>query len=505
MKPHCTVGRSVLLPILAGVLFSLFTASSAEPVADRLAPFYQPGKLRALILSGRCNHDWRTTTPFLRRLLVETGRFDVRVAEAVDGLTSVTLAPYDVLVMDYGGPRWPEVTEKAVEDFVRGGKGMVLVHGAVYHFCGLDVITDGHRAVGYKEPPWPAFREMAGCGWDAMPSKGYHGARHTFPVKFTMRDHPIAAGLPESLPATDELYMGMQVLPQAQVLATAFGASSRGGMDREEPMLLVTKFGEGRVFNTVLGHELAGMWEEAFRITYVRGAEWAASGKVTLSATAGMEAPPSKPIRTLVVTGGHEFETSFYGLFEGHPRIRWDHATSNREAFQRDLRQRYDVVVLYDMSQELSSAGRTNLQAFVEGGKGLVVLHHALADYQDWEWWWREVVGGRYLLKDEAGAKGSTYRHDEWMIIEPAAGHPVIGDVGPLRLFDETYHGVWTAPGIKPLLKTTNPTSDPVVGWISPWAKSRVVCLQPGHGSPSHRHPAYRKLVQNAVQWTAGE
>lgn len=381
---------------------------------------------------------------------------------------------------------------------------MVLVHGAVYHFSGLDVITDGHRAVGYKEPAWAAFREMAGCGWDAAPEKGYHGARHTFPVRFVERDHPVAAGLPETLWATDELYQGMTVRPGAKVLATAHAAAERGGTGRDEPMLVVTEFGAGRVFNTVLGHELAGMWEDAFRITFVRGTEWAGSGRVTLGPKAGLEAAPTEPIRTLVVTGGHEFETSFYGVFEGHPRLVWDHAVSNREAFRRDVRGRYDVVVLYDLSQELSPAGRTNLQAFVEGGKGLVVLHHALADYQDWEWWWREVVGGRYVLKDEPGFKGSDYRHDEWMIIEPTGAHPITGEVGPMRLYDETYRGVWMAPGIRPLLRTTNPTSDAVVGWISPWTKSRVVCLQPGHGAASHRHPAYRKLVQNAVEWAAG-
>lgn len=494
----------LLLALALPARLPLRAADTAAPPPDPWAPYFRPSLLRALILSGRCNHDWRTTTPFLRQLLLDSGRFDVRVEEAVDGLTAATLAPYDVLVMDYGGPRWPAATEKAIEDFVRSGKGFVLVHGAVYHFSGLDVITDGHRAVGLREPPWPAFRQMAGCGWDQPPERGYHGARHTFPVKLTVRDHPITAGLPESLPATDELYHGMTVLPHARVLATAFDSPDRSGTGRDEPMLVVTGFGQGRVFTTVLGHEVPGMHEDAFRIPFVRGTEWAASGRVTLPPDAGLPRPPAHPIRTLVVTGGHDYESSFYTVFEGDPNLVWEHAPKNEVAFARDLRDRFDVLVLYDLSTDLSPQGRAHLEAFAKAGRGIVVLHHAVADYPGWEWWWKEVVGGRYVLKAEPGYPASDYRHDEWMSIEPSSPHPITQGIGPMRLFDETYRGMWLAPGSKPLLNTANPTSDPVVGWISAYPASRVVCLQPGHGSASHRHPAYRQLVKNAIFWSAG-
>ena len=56
--------------------------------------------------------------------------------------------------------------------------------------------------------------------------------------------------------------------------------------------------------------------------------------------------------------------------------------------------------------QEISDAEKTNLRDFVEAGKGIVVLHHAIADYQDWEWWYKEVVGGKYLLKPEGSMPG---------------------------------------------------------------------------------------------------
>ncbi len=166
-----------LVPLLlTASLFAATLLSAAEPSSppgtDRLAPFFQTGKLRILVLSGRNNHDWRATTPFLRRILIDSDRFDVRVNEMVDGITADTLAPFHALVMDYGGPRWPAATEHAVEAFVANGHGLVLVHGAVYHFSGLDVLGDGHRVVARGEAPWPAFRQMAGCGWDSPPASG---------------------------------------------------------------------------------------------------------------------------------------------------------------------------------------------------------------------------------------------------------------------------------------------------------------------------------------------
>src|SRR5579862_3542066 len=81
--------------------------------------------IQALILTGHDHHDWRSTTPYLRQLLGKSGRFEVRVEEEPAGLTADTLAKFDVLILHYNGVRWPAVTENAVLDFVRAGKGAV--------------------------------------------------------------------------------------------------------------------------------------------------------------------------------------------------------------------------------------------------------------------------------------------------------------------------------------------------------------------------------------------
>jgi hypothetical protein len=491
--------KPILLLQLAVVLLC-----AEGSLAQVTIPFFQPGKIRVLIFSGRNNHDWRTTTPFLRKSLVQSGRFDVRVEEEPMGITEATLAAYDVLLLDYDGPRWGEATEKAVENFVKSGKGLVGIHAASYAFTGLEVLGDNHRPMGLKESPWPEYLKMLGGWWTEGPPKTAHAPRHCFTVKFVDRDHPITRGMKESFVVSDELYHSHQMSPEARVLATAFDDPTNGGTGKDEPMIWTVNYGKGRSMYMALGHDVAAMQETGFVNTFLRGTEWAAAGSVTLPADASAVKTEPKPLRLLVVTGGHEYPTTFYSVFEGADDLHWEHAVSSHEAFRNDIRGRYDVLVLYDFSQDISETEKTHLRDFVEGGKGIVVLHHAIADYQTWEWWYKEVVGGKYLLKPEGSMPASTYIHGEEQCVRVVAKHPITARLGALHLWDETYKGMWISPDVKVLLRTDNPTSDGPVAWVSPYPKSRVVYIELGHGETAHRHPAYRILVQDAIRWSAG-
>ncbi len=206
--------------------------------------------------------------------------------------------------------------------------------------------------------------------------------------------------------------------------------------------------------------------------------------------------------RVLVVTGGHDHDADFYSVFADdtieakvnpHPL-----------AFTGDLRQRYDVIVLYDMMAELEAKKQANLKAFVESGKGIVALHHAVCGNQNWRWWSDEVLGGRYLFELFEG-KTSSYLHDVDELITPVGNHPITRGIRPFRILDETYKDVWISPRVTPLLKSDHPTSNETVGWISPYDKSRVVYIQLGHDRNTNLNPNYQRLVRNAIQWSAGK
>jgi type 1 glutamine amidotransferase len=260
---------------------ALTAAAAAEP------------KLKALIVDGQNNHNWQATTPLLKRHLEACGLFRVDVAtspargEDMSGFHP-DFAAYDVVISNYNGAAWPKATQDALAAFVRGGKGLVVVHAADNSF-----------------PEWKEYNEMIGVGgWggrseksgpyvryrdgefvrDRSPGRGgSHGAQHPFLVVTRNAEHPIMAGLPSSwLHASDELYDRLRgPAENLTVLATAYANPQKGGSGEHEPMLMVVEFGKGRVFHTTLGHSPEAMQCVGFIVTLQRGAEWAATGKVS--------------------------------------------------------------------------------------------------------------------------------------------------------------------------------------------------------------------------------
>ncbi len=476
-------------------------------MAAAVCAWAQPGgaKVKVLFLTGEIDaqyHDWRASTEYLRGVLERSGRFEVKVVEQPSGIGASTLKPFDVLVLNYNGPRWGAETEHAVEEFVRAGKGLVSFHGVTYGpFYGQ--VFDGRWKAG-TDAGWVDYARLIGARW--KPENIGHGRRHVFEVVWKDRSHPIAQGLSEHFTANDELYQRIDLLPETHVLATAFDDPAIGGTGKDEPIIWTAPFGSGRTMYMALGHDLSAMSQPGFLAAFSRGVEWAATGTVGPATTAA-----EAPVRVLAVTGGHPYPAAFYSLLEGHPDIVWSHATSQKEAFRKDLDQRYDVIVLHDMAEDLDPDLRENLRAFVEAGKGIVSTHHSIVDYTAWPWWWREVVGGKFFDNEQYDKAfpdhpKSAYKEGVDFVVSPTkAGltHPVTRDVGPLVVHDEAYKNMWHAPGIEVLMETNFALADAPQVWIGPSRQARVVYIQIGHDEQTLRSPGYRKLMRNAILWTA--
>ena len=305
MKPMKMVPVCVAFFLLPAVV------SNGQSDTTERASLFKQGALRALILTGQNNHDWQATTPLLRALLLNTGRFDVRVNEEPSGMTSATLAPYDVVILNYNGPRLGQVAEEALENFVRSGKGLVGVHGANWAFSGLVVLAENSRPTDILESPWAEFKQMIGGVWSDKPPASGHAPRHKFQVKFVDQKDPITAGLASEFEADDELYHNIHMASNVHILATAYDdprntpesaaatvsdtssqsttpSPARGKMPhldmnptgKDEPVLWTVHYGQGRTFYTALGHDAKAMEVPGFATTFVRGVEWAASGTV---------------------------------------------------------------------------------------------------------------------------------------------------------------------------------------------------------------------------------
>ena len=249
---------------------------------------------KALIVDGQNGHDWKGTTPVLKKLLEDTGLFTVDVATSLPKGGDMSgfkpnFAPYNVVVSNYQGDPWSAETQKALVDHVQNGGGLVIYHFACAAF-----------------PKWKEYNEMMGLGgWGGRTEKagpyvrwvdgkivrqqipgrtGSHGPMQPFQIVIREPNHPITQGLPEKfMQVPDELYGWLRgPAKDLTVLATAFAPGGKlGGADEHEPILFTIGYGKGRVFQNALGHTAKELRSVAFIVTFLRGVEWAASGKVT--------------------------------------------------------------------------------------------------------------------------------------------------------------------------------------------------------------------------------
>jgi uncharacterized protein len=278
---------------------------------QRVAVPVPPGdRERLLIVSGENSyeHDWTGVDNLLRRQLLETGRFDVRVIEDFSSATASTLKPYGVVLINYLGrwnytdkeeKRWGPVAEKALFDYVRNGGGVVIYHASF----------------NMGSPSWPEFEQLAGGTM-----RPFQGSRRSPPNGFMVhvvdRNHPVTRGMREYFwTLNDDMYTNMKWDEKARihVLATAFDSAESyaperagpkypadryapdklarmHGMNAEHPQVWTVEYGTGRVFCISLGHGPDTLQYDGVRGLIARGAEWAATGAVTIPVEEGTSA-----------------------------------------------------------------------------------------------------------------------------------------------------------------------------------------------------------------------
>lgn len=219
----------------------------------------------------------------------------------------------------------------------------------------------------------------------------------------------------------------------------------------------------------------------------------------------------SQDLKILVVTGGHKFDQeSFFAMFDSMAGIQYDEAVQPRanEMIASGATDQYDVLVFYDMFQEINSEQK---QAFVEllnQGKPMLFFHHSLVSYQNWPEF-EKIIGGRYFDEKRFKAKPvsgfSTYQHDTDIPVRILSeNHPATKGLTNFVLFDEVYGNTKVLPGVIPLIGTSHPKSTPVIGWENHFGKSTIIYIQPGHGKSCFENENYRQLMEQSIKYLAG-
>jgi len=223
--------------------------------------------------------------------------------------------------------------------------------------------------------------------------------------------------------------------------------------------------------------------------------------------------PPGAPkkLKAVVLTGGHDFEHEpFFSLFKGYSDIEYVEAVQkdHSEIFEDISKWDYDVIVLFNMTQNISPKRQENLIKLLNRGVGVVALHHSIGSFQEWPQY-PKIIGSKYYLKEttEGGVThaAATYKHDvDFKVHIENTKHPITRNLGDFAAHDEIYKNCGFEKDNQVLLTTDQPDSDKPLGWVRQYGKAKVCCIQVGHGTSVFADPTYRQLVARAIRWSAG-
>lgn len=253
--------------------------------------------------------------------------------------------------------------------------------------------------------------------------------------------------------------------------------------------------------------------------------------------------------RTLVVlSGGHPFDAAPFaemlGALSGWDARHIAHPEAEILVAQGALDDA-DAALFYDMpgyefgeGQVTSRPPSDGFVAAIErrfaAGRGAVLMHHALAGWARWPGW-ADIAGGRFLYQSDV-VKGkacldSGYRHDVAYDAEIVADHPVTAGLPaqfPVR--DELYLAQIFEDSVEPLVRARHdfvaanfysaahavagrmfdnvdwphPPGNNLIAWAHHYGSARIVYLQCGDGPDSYANEYVRRLLSNALDWTAG-
>jgi len=256
-------------------------------------------RIPVLLVDGFSNHDWKQTSSVIKRILEKSGLFSVDITTVPkDSAEQETWKPefekYAVIIQNTNniqnpGLRWPRRVELQLENYVKKGGGLYILHSANNAF-----------------PHWKEYDKMIGLGWRPAttgyaleidsnkniiripPGEGRgtgHGARFNAIIQILNR-HPITKDYPAQWKTANTEVYNYPRGPGENLTILSFAYDSTA-THRMWPVEWVVSYGKGRVYSSSMGHLWRGeIYPDAYRCvgyqtSMIRVTEWLATGKVS--------------------------------------------------------------------------------------------------------------------------------------------------------------------------------------------------------------------------------
>ncbi len=236
----------------------------------------KPASPRKLLVFSRGKGNVHTAIPYGAKAVElmgkKTGAFEVVHSKDPAVFKADSLKRFDAICFNNSNRMdffRDAALAKNVLDFVRGGKGVVGIHGATTNF---------EARYSLK---WPQGAEMMGGIFNGHP---WH---EKVTIKVDDPGHPLnAAFAGKSFEITDEMYQftgpysrkKLRVLLSIDLAKTRITARHKKAMkraDNDYAVSWIQKFGKGRVFYCSLGHDHPVFWNPAVLKHYLDGIQFA--------------------------------------------------------------------------------------------------------------------------------------------------------------------------------------------------------------------------------------
>lgn len=498
-----------------------------------------PQKDRRVLVYYRCDYPHTsiaTGCEAFEQMAKASGAFSVDLSAEPSVFTPENLAKYDGILLNNTvnfDTHLNDAQRQALLDFVKGGKGLIGIHAAS---DSCKKWRDGAKMIGgvFRCHPWTARGEWA--------------------TKLETPDHNLNKAWGGKAPwVRDEIYMYRDNTfkrERSRVLLSLDMGQGRNWdgefirqndkriMDRKKgdyPVAWLHEYGKGRVFYSNLGHNNFTFWNATVLQHYLDGIQYAL-GDLSADATPSAKIAPadlkivsaeSKKVIFLAgrpshQSGDHEFRAGSLLLAK---RLNEQIALKiNAEVItgwpqDESVLDGASAIVIYCDSDSIHRKHYPKLRALNDAGTGLFFMHYGVhpADSKNGRDHYLPTVGGffanDYSVNPQWAAK-----------LEVASDHPVRRGVEkPFEVFDEFYYHLQFADGAEPLV-TAVPTNKNLIRtnlWNENgengldksqtlmWGFTNKDGTRGGGFTGGHYHrnwadDRYRKVVLNAIVWTAG-
>src|SRR5688500_6781128 len=237
----------------------------------------ESGKLRILLLGDNGHHKPAERFKQLQPVLAERG-VELTYTDKMGDINAENLAKYNGLAIYANTTHIEPEQEKALLEYVEGGKGLIAIHCASYCFLNS-----------------PKYVTLVGAQFKR------HGTG-TFRTEIADEDKPIVRGF-GGFESWDETYVHAHHNDNDRTVL-----EYRDEKGEREPWTWTRTQGKGRVFYTAWGHDQRTWGNAGFQNLIERGMRWAVSADVSVVPAFADQTTADKPRMTAKRTDVKPFE-----------------------------------------------------------------------------------------------------------------------------------------------------------------------------------------------------